>query len=148
MLAKIISVTGAALTLPTAAANAKEPITAEDIRVAFSAVRSELESSSGGISVLEAAVSKREWENVKEFTKYYDLEFRKAKMGRAKKMMSDKKMKEDATMLCNAVTFDLIGINKAARVEDFDSAEKYLKELKDDISSFLAFEEKVVAPAP
>ena len=48
--------------------------------------------------------------------------------------------KEEAVLLCNAVTFDLIGLNKAARVGARADAELYLKEMRDDVAKFLALE--------
>mmetsp|Transcript_25161 Transcript_25161/g.37009 ORF Transcript_25161/g.37009 Transcript_25161/m.37009 type:complete len:209 (+) Transcript_25161:26-652(+) len=136
---------------PSPAAAKKEPVTRESISAVFASIRSEIDDTpfvdigqGGGVKYLEGAIEKKEWEKVKEFTKFYDLEFRKAKMSKAKKMMPDKEMKSQGTQLCNNVTFDLIGINRAARVEDVETAHKYLGELKEDILEFLKFEEKIV----
>ena len=49
-----------------------------------------------------------------EFTKEYDLEFRKAKMVKTRKFLTSKEDKEKGVMLRNVVTFDLIGMNKGA----------------------------------
>lgn len=127
-----------------AEAKAKEPVTAEAMAAAFAAVRKELDDPEGGIAKLGSAIDKKDWTEIKEFTKYYDLEFRKAKMVKARKMFPDKDMKGEALPLCNNVTFDLIGINRAARAEDLVSAMQYYESLKKDVSSFLVYESKVV----
>mmetsp|Transcript_7459 Transcript_7459/g.11483 ORF Transcript_7459/g.11483 Transcript_7459/m.11483 type:complete len:86 (-) Transcript_7459:67-324(-) len=81
-----------------------------------------------------------------EFTKLYDGAFRKAKMGRARKLLSDNKLKDDAVLICNAVTFDLIGINKNSREgrENTEQAKVYLQELKVDVKRLLDLESTIV----
>ena len=80
-----------------------------------------------------------------EFTKEYDLEFRKAKMVKARKFLTSKEDKEKGVMLCNAVTFDLIGMNKGCRVgqRNMDQVRKYYDELKIDVQSFLDLEKSI-----
>lgn len=133
-----------------AIAKKTEPITAETVKDAFEAVRRELTSSDGGVSYLEGAIADGKWDEVLEFTKNYDLEFRKAKMGRARKLLTDKALKDEAVLTCNAVTFDLIGINRAVRKrgeENAEEARKYLNELRNDVSKFLELESTIVVPA-
>ena len=125
---------------------AKEPVTSETLAKSFAEIHFELENPNGGIALLENAIKTKDWANVKEFTKFYDAEFRKAKMVKTRKMFPDPDMKGEALQLCNNVTFDLIGINRASRVEDVDSALKYLDELKGDISTFLDYESKITLP--
>ena len=129
-------------------AKSKEPVTPESMAKAFADVRFELEDPSGGIPALQKAIETKDWEDVKGFTKFYDLEFRKAKMVKARKMFPDSEMRGETLQLCNNVTFDLIGINRASRVEDQNEALKYLDELKEDVKAFLEYEKKVVIPSP
>ena len=60
-------------------------------------------------------------------------------------MIQDKEVKSKATEYANAVTFDLIGINRSCRKdqESLESANKYLQELRDDTNKFLALEETI-----
>jgi len=138
---------GANLSL-SSPANAKEkvPVTREAISQAFLAVRYELESPEGGIKNLEELVAKEDFEEIMEFTKYYDLEFRKARMVKARKLaLTSKELKDRAVSNCNAVTFDLIGMNKASRPgqHDMNEVRKYFGELKVDVASFLEMEKEI-----
>ena len=103
------------------------------------------------MSTLKNSITERNFPAVLEFSKNWDLEFRKAKMGKAKKelvnSMADeqkaKEAKERMQALMNAVTFDLIGINKSVRKvgeEDVAAAEKLLLVLEGDIRSFINLE--------
>ena len=134
--------------LPAYAKKEKEPITAETVASAFGAVRYELESPEGGVATLTALVEAEDYTAVMDFTKDYDLEFRKAKMGRARKLLTDASLKDDAVLKCNAVTFDLIGINRNSRKgqENREEALKYVVELKNDIAKFLDLEKTIVIP--
>lgn len=118
----------------------KEPITREVIAKSFQNVRDELEK--GGIVELGALIEKEDFNGIMEFTKEYDLDFRKAKMGKARKFITSKEDKEKAVLLCNAVTFDLIGMNKASRTgqQNIENVKKYYQEMKDDVHSFLEME--------
>mmetsp|Transcript_12909 Transcript_12909/g.18430 ORF Transcript_12909/g.18430 Transcript_12909/m.18430 type:complete len:233 (+) Transcript_12909:149-847(+) len=130
-------------------ANAKsddEGPSIEDLKAAFDAVRYELESEKGGISYeLQQMVDDVDYERILEFTKMYDLEYRKAKMSKARKMISDKAIKENGLFFCNSVTFDLIGMNKNSRSgkEDIVQVRKYFEELKSDVKSFLDLEKEL-----
>ena len=118
----------------------KEPITREVIAKSFQNVRDELEK--GGIVELGVLIEKEDFNGIMEFTKEYDLDFRKAKMGKARKFITSKEDKEKAVLLCNAVTFDLIGMNKASRTgqQNIENVKKYYQEMKDDVNSFLEME--------
>ena len=93
----------------------------------------------------ERAFDAQDWAGLLEFTKTYDQELRKLRMGKAKKLLQSKEIKEKGTEFCNAVTFDLIGINRSSRSgqESVDSANKYLQELRDDVNKFLALESSI-----
>lgn len=128
-----------------ATAKDKEPVSKETVTKSFQAVRDELEASDGGIKTLESLIAKEDFEGVMEFTKGYDLEFRKAKMGKARKFITSKEEKEKAVALCNAVTFDLIGMNKGSRPgqRDIEQVKKYFGEIQADINSFLELEKGI-----
>lgn len=121
----------------------KEPITKESIAKSFQDVRYELEF--GGVVKLGELVKMADYAGIMEFTKEYDLDFRKAKMGKARKFLTTKEDKEKAVLLCNAVTFDLIGMNKSSRPgqENLGNVIKFYQELKDDIQSFLDMEKLI-----
>lgn len=122
----------------------KEPLTRSGVESSWKAVRDELELPDGGVSTLQALVEKADFEGIMEFTKNYDLEFRKAKMGKARKSLP-KEEKDTAVLRCNAVTFDLIGMNKGSRPgqQNIDQVNKYFSEMKADINSFLEMEKLV-----
>lgn len=81
-----------------------------------------------------------------QYTKESDAYFRKAKLGKARKLLTDEKLRStDSLYLSNAVTFDLIGINRASRPgkQNKDEQLRYLTELKDDIEKFLKLEDTI-----
>jgi hypothetical protein len=140
------SITGAALIGSSPAlAKEKEPVTKEAVKASFQSVRDELEAPDGGTKMLEALIAKEDFAGLMEFTKGYDLEFRKAKMGKARKFLTSKEDKDRGVALCNAVTFDLIGMNKGSRVgqQDINQVKKYYEELKADVYSFLELEKGI-----
>ena len=92
-------------------------------------------------TVLEEALSRSDYSALMSLTREYDLELRKAGMGKIKKTYSPNDASaQDPTVLTNAVTFDLIGINKNARPgsENPDGVAKYITELRTDIDKFVA----------
>ena len=146
----VIKIAGSMLTISSLASFAdvaqakdKEPVAIETVRESFQAVKDEL--NNGGISELAAIIEKEDYDEIMEFTKNYDLEFRKAKMGKARKFLTSKEDKEKAVLLCNAVTFDLIGMNKGSRVgqRNIEQVKKYYGELKTDVQSFLDLEQNI-----
>ena len=112
------------------------------VQTTFDAIRYELQSPDGGVSYMQSRIDAQDWAGLMEFTKTYDQEMRKLKMGRAKKLLPSKDLKEKATGYANAVTFDLIGINRNSRQgqESVEGANKYLQELRDDVTTFLTLE--------
>ena len=129
----------------TAQAKEKSPITTETISSAFGDVRFELESPAGGITTLKTYIDSTDFASILEFTKYYDLEFRKAKMVKARKLITSKEDKDQGLYLCNSVTFDLIGMNRASRSgkENIDEVRKYFDELQNDVQKFLDLEKGI-----
>jgi hypothetical protein len=143
---------------PVQPALAKEaelpPSTPEEIKAALQVVRDEFTSPDGGIPYIQKLIDTEDFPTLMAFTPTYDLKMRKLNMGKAAKVMggvyateAEKDQKKafavTATLAKNAVTFDLIGINRASRpgAEDAVKANKYLQELKDDMQKFLDLEQ-------
>lgn len=134
-------------TLPsTAFAKDVEPVTRQTVANAFQAIRSELSSPTGLISTLTNLINNNSYPEIMQYTKESDAYFRKAKLGKARKLLTDGALKGDAILMSNAVTFDLIGINRASRPgqENREEQMKYLEELRKDIERFLELESTIV----
>lgn len=135
----------ATVLLPTTiAVAAEETASPEVVAKAFAQVRFELEDPAGGVSVMQKLIDDRDWSSLLDFTKTYDQILRKAKMGSAKKLLP-KESKDVATLASNAVTFDLIGINRASRKgqESVELANKYLNELRNDVKQLLDLQKTI-----
>ncbi|KAL7437143.1 hypothetical protein ACHAXM_005557 [Skeletonema potamos] len=130
---------------PALAKEAPE-ITPETVKEAFDAIRTELTSSNGVVATLSNLIDNGSFEEILQYTKESDAYFRKAKLGRARKLLTDKDLKGESVLMSNAVTFDLIGINRASRPgkESRDDQLRYLEELKKDIEKFLELEKTIV----
>jgi hypothetical protein len=89
---------------------------------------------------LRTQLDVQDYESIMDFTKTYDQILRKGYMGKAKKLMSTNG--DVLTGLTNAVTFDLIGINRNVRKGQVnpEQAAKYIQELQDDVEKFLALD--------
>ena len=116
----ILSVTSAAHIFssrisPAVAADDDDFPSREVVSTTFDKVRYELLDSQGGVTYMQGRIDEKDWVGLLEFTKSYDLELRKLRMGKAKKLLQDKEIKAKATEYANAVTFDLIGINRSSR---------------------------------
>ena len=137
--------TAAVVTISPLQAIAKETpvITKQSVKEAFDAIRYELQSPDGVVSTLSKLIDSGSYEEVMQYTKESDAYFRKAKLGKARKLLTDDKLRGgDSIFMSNAVTFDLIGINRASRPgkENKDEQLKYLDELRNDIEKFLELE--------
>jgi hypothetical protein len=145
---------------PVEPAVAKEelppPPTAAEIQQSLQTIRDEL-TSPDGIPYIQKLIETEDFKTLMAFTPTYDLGMRKLKMGKAAKVMgsvyateAEKEQKKAFATTCtlakNAVTFDLIGINRASRPgqEDKEKALKYLQELKDDMQKFMDLEKTLV----
>lgn len=119
--------------------------TKEKVTTTFDAIRYELSDPKGGVTYMQQRIDAQDWEGLLEFTKGYDQELRKARMGKAKKLLQSKELKEQGTSYANAVTFDLIGMNRNSRKgqESVDGANKYLDELRQDVGKFLELESTI-----
>jgi len=138
---------GTSIPLPAYAKEPPPPITQEAVTEAFDAIRYELTNPSGVVGTLTNLINDgNSYEEVMQYTKESDAYFRKAKIGKARKLLTDKEIKSGSIQLSNAVTFDLIGINRASRPgqEDKDVQLKYLDDLKKDIEQFLELEKTIV----
>ena len=130
----------------TATAKEVEIVTRQTVSDAFNAIRDELSSPTGVVSTLTNLIEHNSCPEIMQYTKESDAYFRKAKLGKARKLLTDNALKGDAILMSNAVTFDLIGINRASRPgqENKEEQLKYLEELKKDIQRFLELENTIV----
>jgi hypothetical protein len=147
-LQKASSAFGTSLLLPTLPVFAEEPVelpTQEVVTKTFDSIRFELADPGGGVAYMQQRIEEQDFVGLMEFTKTYDQELRKLRIGRAKKLIQSKEVKEEATGYANAVTFDLIGINRNSRKgqESADGANKYLQELREDVNKFLSLESTI-----
>ena len=128
-----------------AAKKESEPLTKENVEAAFAALKYELQDPNGGVSIMQQRIDERDFVGLLDFTKNYDQVLRKGKWARAKAFLTNNAEKEVATLQGNAITFDLIGINRACRVgqENADLANKYLNELRTDLQKMIDMESKI-----
>jgi len=137
------------LTVPTSALakqqKEEEAVDPVAVQNAFDAVRTEVQAPTGGVAYLQERVEASDFPALLDFTKTYEPKLRKGLMGKAKKFLVDKQDLEKATAAANAVTFDLIGINRSSRPgqENQENAAKYVQELKDDVQKFLDLQPKL-----
>mmetsp|Transcript_9077 Transcript_9077/g.20292 ORF Transcript_9077/g.20292 Transcript_9077/m.20292 type:complete len:164 (+) Transcript_9077:3058-3549(+) len=91
---------------PQAALAKKEVIVLTPTLVSetFSAIRSELTSSDGVVATLAKLIEDGSYEDILQYTKESDAYFRKAKMGKARKLLTDESLKGDAVLMSNAVS--------------------------------------------
>jgi hypothetical protein len=124
--------------------DATEPTTLENVKAAFGDLEFELHDSQGGIRAMQDYIDRENFPALLEFTKTYDGVLRKQKWGRCKAFFGNAE-KEVATLQGNAVTFDLIGINRASRSgkESAEKANRYLNELRVDLQNMIDMESKI-----
>lgn len=103
----------------------------------FDAVRKELDPGAGGESLvrLRKDIDNGDWDDLKLFTREYDAGFRGGVLKKAWKQLEGAD-KQEGIRLSNSFTFDLIGMNQAARAEDKAQAENMLASIRQDIASF------------
>jgi len=118
----------------------------------FDAIRDELKGSgTGGLNFIQQKLAAKEYGELREFTKQWDLDFRKLVLGKARKAMPKGPDRDRATLVANAVTFDLIGINKAIRKvgsEDDAEARRWFNILVEDLNDYLTLEPRGPRPPP
>jgi hypothetical protein len=106
---------------------------------AFARVRFELEDKQvGSVALLQAALKAQDFAQLLNLSRDMDQSLRKKVLNSAKSFIV-KDSGEAATLICNAVTFDLIGINRNSRPgqENVAAVQKYIDELRDDMSRML-----------
>jgi hypothetical protein len=122
----------------------KETLTEENFKAAWDDLKFELHDPKGGVSIMQSRIDDQDFVGLMEFTKGYDLDVRKLKIGRCKAYLSSVEQAV-ATMSANAITFDLIGINRSARLGKENQSEcyRYLNELRTDLQAVIDQERTV-----
>ncbi|CAN0344216.1 unnamed protein product [Ascophyllum nodosum] len=94
---------------------------------------------------LRGQLAGEDWKEVMNTARNYDISFRKEKMGKLRKKLPKvpKGLKGDALTFTNDVAYDLIAINKAARVEDKARGLEVCDILEGDVNSFLSLEKRL-----
>jgi hypothetical protein len=104
----------------------------------FNAVRKELGPEGDSLKRLKADIDSENWDDIVIFTREYDAGFRGGVLKSAWKQLGDTKMQ--GIQLSNSFTFDLIGLNKAARGKDKTEAYASLEKVKQDLVNFIALD--------
>ena len=100
----------------------------------FNAVRKELSSDGESLNRLKTDINNENWSDILTYTREYDAGFRGGVLKSAWKQLGDQKKK--GIELSNSFTFDLIALNKAARVQNKDEALLRLEQVKQDLIEF------------
>lgn len=104
----------------------------------FNALRKEINEGESLLR-LENDITTSNWEDIKIFTREYDAGFRGGVLKSIwKQLDGDSKMK--GIEISNSFTYDLIGMNKAARNQDPDNAKIMLQKVKQDLTDYLSLE--------
>lgn len=131
---------GLAFTGPVATLAAEDTVPIERY---FNAIRVEIDPVKGeSLKRLKADIEEGRWDDVKAFTRQYDAGFRGTVLKGAWKSMEGE-ARNKGVQLSNAFTFDLIGLNKAARVGDREEALHRLDVIKEDLQAFLGLENAI-----
>ena len=126
--------------LPSAAA-AAEAAPAIPLSRYFDAVRKELDPEQGeSLQRIKKDIDEANWDDLKAFTREYDAGFRGGILKSTWKQLGDNKKR--GIEISNSFTFDLIGLNQAARKADKDDALKRFQDVQQDIRDFLTLEPK------
>ena len=121
-------------------AHAKEEL--PSLEKCFDAVRRELATDGESIKRLKNDIESGNWDDVKIFTREYDAGFRGYVLKSAWKQIENEETKKRGIEISNSFTFDLIALNKAARVKDTEDAYKRLDQVKQDLVDFLALQKQ------
>eukprot|EP01031_Cornospumella_fuschlensis_P042056 gene42056-51342_t len=136
-----IGVGGALAFLPSSpsfAADKQPPIPVERY---FKAVQDELDPEKGkSLLRLRTDLSQEDWKDILKFTREYDAGFRGTVLKGVWKQLEGEKQKRGIE-ISNSFTFDLIGVNKAARVKDAAEATKRINMVEQDLRDFLQLQE-------
>ena len=105
----------------------------------FNAVRKELGREGESLRRLQEDIDRESYKDIILFTREYDAGFRGGVLKTAWKQM-DGEAKRRGIEVSNSFTFDLIALNKAARVADKAEAARCLSLVRQDLVDFLALE--------
>lgn len=103
----------------------------------FAAVRNEVNDGQS-IKRLQEDINSNNWDDIIQFSREYDAGFRGGVLKSIWKQLDVGK--EKGIELANSFTYDLIGLNKAARRHDVDDANFRLNQVREDLSAFLQLE--------
>jgi hypothetical protein len=103
----------------------------------FNAVRRELSPNGESLVRLKNDIINQNWDDIKVFTREYDAGFRGYVMKNVWKQLEDPEKKKKGIEVSNSFTFDLIALNKAARIKDSEEAIKRLDQVTQDLKDFL-----------
>lgn len=110
----------------------------------FAAVRKELDPKEGvSLIRIKNDIDTSNWDDLKLFTREYDAGFRGGILKSTWKQLGDSKKR--GIEISNSFTFDLIGLNQAARKGDSAEALKHYEDVKQDIKDFLTLEQQADA---
>lgn len=150
--------------LPSSAASTETTLTETELTFllhdAFNNIRNELQAPNGGVQTLQQFIQNQDYPAILEYTKTYDQILRKGKMKPAQALLlqqlqlqqlpptkeqqtqQQQQLKDQMTTLSNAITFDLIGLNRNARPSHTNAAQcdYYLQALREDVQQFLQLE--------
>lgn len=102
----------------------------------FAAVAKELDPKTGESLVrIKKDIDSSDWDDLKLFTREYDAGFRGGILKATWKKLGDNKKR--GIEISNSFTFDLIGLNKAARSGDQADALRRYEDVRKDIQDFL-----------
>jgi hypothetical protein len=108
----------------------------------FKAVRKELSPEGESIKRLESDIAEGKWEDVLLYTREYDAGFRNGVLKSIWKQLPDE-IRGKTIAITNSFTYDLIGVNKAARKQDATTAKEMLELVKKDLRDVLAIESSI-----
>ena len=118
---------------PTAAIASDLP----SLEKCFNAVEKEIDPVKGeNIIRLREDVASGDWSDVKAWSREYEAGFRGGVLKSAWKQLKGDEQKRGIEVT-NSFTFDLIALNKAARVEDTADANLRIDQIKGDLVEFL-----------
>ena len=122
--------------IPVCAKSDEEPI---PLKRYFDAVRKELDPKEGeSLRRIKKDIDDANWDDLKTFTREYDAGFRGGVLKATWKQLGDNKKR--GIEISNSFTFDLIGLNQAARKGDAADAIKRYQDVQQDMRDFLTLE--------
>ena len=98
-------------TLPPALpshAKEKAKITRELVSTTFASIKDELTSSSGVVATLQKLIDEGNYDDILQYTKESDAFFRKGKLGKARKLLTNDTLKGDSVLMSNAVSMFVV----------------------------------------